>query len=96
MSKKKHMKLAALMAVTTAMGMEFQPKSGEAVEEPEVCIICGRSNLSGKGECCSKGCFQEAKRRAKETLVPNAAEAWEQERADLQRYERSLDNVERD
>ena len=96
MSKKKHMKLAALMAVTTAMGMEFQPKSGEAVEEPEVCIICGKTNLSKKGECCSRQCFLVAKERAKETLSPDAAEAWDQERADLQRYERSLDNVERD
>ena len=96
---RKNQKLAALTAVALAMGMDMskiQPESGEAVKEPKVCIICGKTNSSKKGECCSRQCSLVAKERAKETLVPNAAEAWDMEKVDLQKYERSLPIVERD
>jgi len=97
--KRKQPRLAALAAIAAAIGILPKPEllasKPELASKPvKVCIICVQPN-SGKGECCSKVCFKVAQQRAKTTLSPNAAEAWDQEIKDLRRYERSLD-VERD
>jgi len=92
--KREQCRLAALAVIAAAMGILPNP---ELASKPviKVCIICDQLNISGKGECCSKRCFKVAQQRAKTTLSPNAAEAWDQEIKDLRKYERSLD-VERD
>ena len=92
--KREQCRLAALAAITAAIGILPNPELAAPKLVIKVCIICGQPNL-GKGECCSKVCFKVAQQRAKTTLSPNAAEAWDQEIKDLKRYERSLD-VERD
>ena len=89
-------KLAALTAIAAATGIIDLPKPTPQTKEVPKCIICGKTNSPKKGECCSKQCFLVAKERAKEALIPNAAEAWDMEKADLQKYERSLVNVKRD
>ena len=93
--KREQCRLAALAAITAAIGILPNPELAAPKSAIRACIICGQPNNSGKGECCSKVCFKVAQQRAKTTLSPNAAEAWDQEIKDLRRYERSLD-VERD